>query len=147
MAAAAVLVCAAAACEDPVSVQPSVGVVHGTVVDGEGAGIAGVDLRIYLSDPEICEVRTPASADGAALTEADGRYAAEVKYLNVEEAVLCAVVVAVPPAGSGIRADTAPGQSLTVRHRSRVPPMDSARADLVLEWSSALREPSVSGAE
>lgn len=132
----AVAVLTAGACDEPDDLQPSVGVVYGAVLDQDGGGIPGVSIRVYLSDPASCEGRTTGSADGVADTGADGRYATRVKYIHVDEEVLCAVAVAAPPWGSGVRGGTAAGVELTVRHESRVPPMDSARVDFVLTPTS-----------
>lgn len=130
----AVVIFLLSACADdtPGDLRPSVAVVYGTVLDQNGAPVPGTSIRVYLSEPDACEAGERTSADGSAEADIDGRYSAEVKYINVGEAVLCAVAVAMPNAGSVLQGDTASGVSLTVRHESRVPPMDSARVDFVL---------------
>lgn len=76
-------------------------------------------------------MREPDASDGGAETDAEGRYSVLAEYIHVDEAELCAAVVATPPAGMTLRPDTA-AVGLTVRHQSRVPPLDSARLDFVL---------------
>lgn len=123
-------------CSTPTDLQPSVAIVHGTVNSELGQSIEGARVQVFLSPLEICEFPDHETPDGTALSGTDGRYSIRVQYLHVAEGVLCGFVVGTPPAGSELRGDTASAVEITVRHESRVPPMDSVQVNLVFKEAS-----------
>jgi hypothetical protein len=115
---------------------PSIAVIHGVVRDPNGTPVAGVFVQVFIDDAGKCTAQ-PEWLAGRETTHTDGRYSVRGTFLHIDREEMCVWLRVRPRDGSGLREGGGYVGTVVFTHQPLTPPLDSLKADVVLEFEEA----------
>jgi hypothetical protein len=124
--------------KEKTDLQTSVAVAYGKITSPYGEIAEDAAVRFNIINLDSCKTGLPEKSNvwmaRSDRSDNNGSYKIMGKYLHVSEETVCVVMEVYPPEElSGFDTTYVWGDSVTFRHESLTPPIDSVNIDIVLD--------------